>query len=83
MYQITDQGLQYLTDESTLLSGKLKGVHTINLHGCNRITDQGLQYLAGNATGKLKGVHTINLHGCNQITDQGLKFLKGVHHVNL
>ena len=70
--QITDQGLQYLADESALLIGdKLKGVHTINLSACEKITNQGLQYLMG--------VHTINLSACEQITDQGLQYLTGVH----
>ncbi len=39
---IIDSDLQYL-----------KGVHTINLSGCDKITDEGLQYL--------KGVHIIDL----------------------
>jgi len=34
----------------------LKGVHTINLSGCNQVTDAGLEHL--------KGAHTINLYNC-------------------
>ena len=56
---ITDKGLEYL-----------KGVHIIDLSGCQMITDKGLEYL--------KGVHTINLES-TKITDKGLQYLKGVH----
>ena len=61
---VEDKHLQYL-----------KGVHTIDLGGCNEITDKGLQYL--------KGVHSINLWGCDNITDEGLEYLKGVHTIDL
>ena len=43
----------------------LKGIHTVNLRGCNRITDNGLEHL--------KGIHTLNLSWCKSITDNGLK----------
>ena len=83
---IIDEDLKYL-----------KGVHTIDLWGCNKITDKGLEYLKGVHTINLsccygitdkgleyiKGVHTINLTWCNQITDKGLKYLKGVHTIDL
>ena len=63
----------------------LRGVHTINLSGCNQITDKGLQYLNDPMflSDNLKGVHTINLSGCYHITDKGLQYLKGVHTINL
>ena len=62
-----------------IISGKLKGVHIINLFGYSKLTDQGLQYLSGKSaliSGKLKGLNTINLEVCDQITNQGLQYLR-------
>src|SRR3989338_7234417 len=42
----------------------LKGIHTLNMSGCQEITDQGLIHL--------KGIHTLNMLGCGEITNEGL-----------
>jgi len=57
----------------------LKGIHTLNMSGCNQetITDAAFVHL--------KGIHTLNMSGCNQptITDAAFIHLKGIHTLDI
>ena len=41
-------------------SESLKGIHTLDISGCNQITDKFSENLAG--------IHTLNMYHCDQIT---------------
>ena len=77
--KITDDGLKYLTNATT-----------INLSYCNKITDEGLKYLVNattidlsyckkitdNGLKYLVNATTIKLYGCDYITNEGIRKLK-------
>ena len=84
--KITDEGLKYLTNATTINFRDCKSITdkglkyltnatTINLKNCYKITDEWLKYLT-NAT-------TINLSHCDKITDDGLKYLTNATSINL
>lgn len=66
-------GQKLLTNQKIYEYEHLKGIHTLDLLGCNEITDKGLQHL--------KGIHTLSVRYCNQITDRGLEHLKGIRNL--
>lgn len=85
-YNITDEGLTYLSGLHTIYLrwckqitdiglSNLSDVHTIDLSFCYYITDNGLQYLSG--------VNSIKLSGCWRITDKTLKYLSNVNNIYL
>ena len=60
--RITDEGLQYLGEITTLVK--------LNFGRCDEITDDGLQHLA-----QLKNLTKLNVEGCHKITDNGIQIV--------
>lgn len=65
-YQITDEGLKYLTN----IDGILKNLEELYLNKCYKITDIGLNYIK-----LLKNLKLLDISWCNQITDTSMNII--------
>jgi hypothetical protein len=53
----------------------LRGIHTLNMNGCEGITDAAFVHL--------RGIHTLYMRGCDGITDAAFVHLRGIHSLDL
>src|SRR3989338_9650836 len=53
----------------------LRGLHTLNISGCENITDESIKMLGG--------LHTLNISNCKNITDESVKMLGGLNTLDL
>ena len=49
----------------------LRGIHTLDMNGCDQITDAAFEHL--------RGIHTLEMCGCSGITDAAFEHLRGIH----
>jgi len=53
----------------------IKGIHTLDISGCEIITDELFE--------SLQGIHTLIMSRCGQISGQAFKWLKGIHTLDM